>query len=325
MKNVLIVANFAPIYGGNFIQSLKALETSGQVNIRYLFPVQARNNDWIKDLGPTYFTDWSKSSLNFFWGGLKAEYPVDVVHFHFINGVIGYRCKLVFGSKCNYMWHFHNHAVVSTGKLAFLKNAIKSWIYGNSYKIGVSESVSESVRKLSSKNVYTLYNAIDFNRLEKVGEESGISKDSETIKCMMMGSHFVRKGVDLAAKAVSQIYHDEIKIELYISVNDDLRNALIDYLNDILGTKNWNPYIKLLHPRNDIASFYNKMDIFLSPSREEGFTYSVAEAAYCGCQVILSKCPGQDEYLKHNIPSFYWVDDPKNTDIVFSLMKVMSI
>lgn len=30
------------------------------------------------------------------------------------------------------------------------------------------------------------------------------------------------------------------------------------------------------------------MNIFLLPSREEDFTYSVVEAAYCDCQVILN-------------------------------------
>lgn len=249
----------------------------------------------------------------------QEQHPIDIVHFHFINSVIGYRCKSIFGNQCNYIWHFHNHAVISKGRMAFLKNIVKTWIYRNSVKIGVSESVSESIRKISSGNVYTLYNAIDFKRLDQKGNEPDISNNPDTIRCMIMGSHFIRKGVDLAAKAVARLYHDGVKIELYISVNDDLRSALIDYLNNMLAPDNWNPYIKLLHPRNDIASFYSKMNIFLSPSREEGFTYSVAEAAYCGCQVILSKCPGQNDYLKHKIPSFYWVNDPNKNDIISAL------
>lgn len=61
------------------------------------------------------------------------------------------------------------------------------------------------------------------------------------------------------------------------------------------------------------------MDFFLSPSREEGFTYSVVEAAYCGCQVILSRCPGQEEYMKHQIPPFHWLEDPNTVDITNDL------
>ena len=61
-----------------------------------------------------------------------------------------------------------------------------------------------------------------------------------------------------------------------------------------------------------------KIDIFLSPSREEGWTGAIDEAAYCGCQVIASKIPGQDE---NQVPGFYWVGNPNESDISNEMAK----
>jgi len=45
-------------------------------------------------------------------------------------------------------------------------------------------------------------------------------------------------------------------------------------------------------PTHNVASYYNSSDIFLSSSREEGFTYSVLEAAYCNPMIIASEIGG---------------------------------
>lgn len=102
---------------------------------------------------------------------------------------------------------------------------------------------------------------------------------------------------------------------MYVALNDSVVPALKKFLVQVLNTDDYGKYIQFLLVRNDIATYYSRVHVFLSPSREEGFTYSVVEAAYCGNRVILSKCPGQDDYQNFNIPVFSWVDDPNQADI----------
>ena len=83
-------------------------------------------------------------------------------------------------------------------------------------------------------------------------------------------------------------------------------------MQQYLGTDNFDSYIKPIPARNDIATYYKKIDVFLSPSREEGWTWAIDEAAYCGCQVIASKIPGQDE---NTVPGFVWCGNPNKGDI----------
>lgn len=59
---------------------------------------------------------------------------------------------------------------------------------------------------------------------------------------------------------------------------------------------------KLIFPGyvNDIGHYYATMDVFVLPSREEGFSLSLLEAMVCGLPVIASDIPGNNELITHN-------------------------
>ena len=54
-------------------------------------------------------------------------------------------------------------------------------------------------------------------------------------------------------------------------------------------------WVQLLPPREDVASYYHAVDIFLSASRTEAFSYCLVEAAYCTPMIISSDIPGPRE------------------------------
>ena len=76
------------------------------------------------------------------------------------------------------------------------------------------------------------------------------------------------------------------KIEtIFIITHDDLLNFDIEDF-------------KLIHPKNDkeIAQVYNKSDIFISTSWQEGFGLPPLEAMACGTVLLLSDSGGVNEY-----------------------------
>jgi glycosyltransferase involved in cell wall biosynthesis len=49
---------------------------------------------------------------------------------------------------------------------------------------------------------------------------------------------------------------------------------------------------------DNIYEYYKAMDIFLLPSRSEGFSLALLEAASCGLPIIASDIPGNDEFVE---------------------------
>lgn len=215
MKQIVIVANLAATFGGNFIQSMKALQASDTILICYILPQGAKDCDWIPELTEVYYTNWSLEFLRKMWKKFNQEQKGNIVHFHFVGeGEYALRCKFIFSLAGKMIWYLHNHIGRGSGQLTWLKDLAKRYIYHDSYKIGVSNSVADSMRFYSPKHVTTVYNAMDFDRLSWIGEDHYIETSSKVIRCMIMGNHYERKGVDIAAKAM-QLLNGGGDIQLY--------------------------------------------------------------------------------------------------------------
>ena len=308
--NVLFVSDVVCTYGGNFIESLKALEAEiknrGGVAL-YAFPVQPKSQ-WLQELDTVEFFDWEYSSLKKLFDRCIEKYSIDIVHFHFVSSVKKIlMSETALRQRSVSIYHLHNHFGSPKGIKGIIKSLMLYPVFDRCIKIGVSNSVSESIKRWSNKNVYTVINSIDFGRLNEINEQDNIVRLEDTVNLMIFGNHYIRKGVDIAAKAVRQLAIEKINVVLYIVASPSKHEKIKDYVLSFIDEETFNKNIKLITTRNDIASYYSKTDVFLSPSREEGFTYSVIEASYCGCEIVLSRCPGQTEI---RLPDAYWINDP---------------
>ena len=81
-------------------------------------------------------------------------------------------------------------------------------------------------------------------------------------------------------------------------------------------------WVHFLPPRQDIATYYRAVDIFVSPSREEGLAYAIPEAAYCGCNVVATKIGGQLYYERIPGVIFIPAEDPEAlSNAILSVVK----
>lgn len=323
---ILHIMNYAASYRGNFMDSLgnldKKLRKNGLKNI-YLFTGDAKNEGamtWIGEMQrqgeDVYFLAENRKSDAKLIRRLIKEKNVKAVHTHFIT-MQQYLAiyQATFGSKIPVIMHMHNHSKKAGNPF---KNILRRVLYRKCIMIACSESVYHSLERDYPQNEkYAIDNGVNFSRLDNyvglTAEEIGIEKSEAVF--LIFGFDFYRKGVDLAVRALKMLRDEGHKYSLLVSLStnfEQVEKNIIDVLGEMPS------WIKVIAARNDVATLYNYADVFLSPSREEGLPYSVVEAGYATCSVVMSNISAQ-AHLK--IPYGYWFESENVKDFADKILK----
>lgn len=285
MKRVLIITDYIAPYEGNFIQSLKKLEKSIKKDgndFFYLFPSKAKKITWIKSLNNTFFLDDEIKKRIFQLNKFIKAKKINIIYSHFCLPRTQLIVKMMALKNRNVRLyqHFHNHFALPNN---IFKRTIFKYIYEGDVNIGCSADVANT---LPYKNSTYATNAIDFARLEYY-EPYNIAEKNQFI-ILMFGYTYYRKGVDLAIRAISKLNNKDIILAISVSKNvSEFKNNIKKDFGKIPS------FVKILEPRNDIATYYKASNLFLSAAREEGFCYAIVESMYCGLPCVCTDLPGQ--------------------------------
>lgn len=301
MKNVLLICGYAAPYKGNFILSLEYLEdTYKDGKMVYMFPSNAKNVAWMADFQENHCVYFM--SMGFFGKKVNRKIlkelknillieDIKIIHTHFL--VYNYSLfvsKHTFAKSIRMIAHIHNQFAIPTTKSA----PIKKFVMEHSYDtiVGVSKSVADGLnRSIKHKNITYIDNAICFSRLDTYEKIS--LRDNENQKVVLMaGWPALVKGVDIAAQAILELRNDGCDIKLCIMQSGDFEQTQHCVTEAIGSYPDW---VEILPPREDVATYYNAADIFLSASRTEAFSYCLVEAAYCKPMLITSNVPGPND------------------------------
>jgi glycosyltransferase involved in cell wall biosynthesis len=310
MRNVLHIMDYAAPYKGNFINSIEILENKlvqSEIRLIYMFPSQASNFDWViqlkKEGKPVFFIDRSFFSKRILWGNIKfllkviKEEQVDIIHTNFVaHNYSLFLIKNIFNRKVKIIGQFQNHYLLPNN----VYRNFKIFVTRNTFDkiIGVSDSVEQSILDVSvpQTKVICIFNSLAYKRLIKY-EEISLKKRPNQKTILMFGWPYYRKGVDLALEIITQLNDAGQDILLAISLpggKEIIENEIQKKIGEIPS------WVQLLDAREDVATYYNAVDIFISPSREEGYTFAVLEAAYCNCMIVVSTIGGNPQDIPYS-------------------------
>lgn len=328
--NVLHIMDYAAPYKGNFITSIEILEDhlkqSGRKLI-YLFPTTARNFEWLiqfeKQGKKVFFIDGSFFSKQIKWSNIKLllnlikEEHVNIIHTNFVaHNYSLFLLKKIFKRKVKIIGQFQNHYLLPDN----LYRRFKIFITKNTFDkiIGVSNSVVQSIlnNSIPKTKVICVFNALAYDRLNNY-EKVSISMENEQKIILMFGWPYYRKGVDIAIEIVQQLNAEGQNILLAISLPGGREIVETEIQNKLGKMPAW---IKILNAREDVATYYNASDIFISPSREEGYTFAVLEAAYCNCMLAVSTIGGNPQDIPF-IGKFECEKPDKFKDVIIDILK----
>ena len=296
-RNVLHFADYGSPYKGNFITSLETLEKEllkENHTMFYLFPKRTSQREWATKKKNTNFLTGRFIKDRKIVQSIIDDNNIDIIHIHFFS----FKTLLLFRTlnrKGKIIVHLHGMFPNYKG----IKKYLLKILLKNINIVGCSEAVTKSFPFKNSVNtINSIRNAIYFPRLDEYEEIQEFKGSTE--KILIFGYNYYIKGVDIALEGIRKAREKMENIECYVSISSNKRTFEKNVIKKYGFFPDW---IKILPPRNDIATYYKNSDIFISASREEGFCYAIVEAAYTGCNIIASKIPAQEEL---NIDNIFW-------------------
>ena len=176
--------------------------------------------------------------------------------------------------------------------------------------VAVSNNVKSFASKYTRKEIQVLYNGVDvdiyasISNIEKVRMRHKLGFKDDAIYLLFVGRDAYRKGLDIAIDAVRLL-------------NMNMKNVYLNIIGISEHGKSTPDFIRFIGKVNETEKikYYQASDLFILPSRGEGFALAPLEAMSCGLPVIVSKCTGVNEIISngvegiivsHNKPEFYY-------------------
>lgn len=306
-KTILHLTDYGAPYAGNFIASLTALESlldSNEAKTVYVLPSRASDRVWAQEMAQTHDVRFLKKGGFFSYlrqvRGLLKETNADVLHEHFIHfseKLAAWFASKTCGHRVKTVLHLHNHIELPKSPLLRLPHML--YFRSVSRFVCCSESVAAHIIAdgVTKERVRVAQNAIAFERLDCFDSSvrASLHLPQQAKLALMFGYNYSVKGVDLAVNAVRLLREREgLPVTLAVALSSNLEQVRLRICAE-LGVSDVPDWILLLPPREDVSSYYRMADVFLSPSRQEGFCYALVEAAYCRTPVLASAIDAQKD------------------------------
>ena len=229
----------------------------------------------------------------------EQEKPNFVISHHSLDRKVGFKLKRKFPDDFINIGYRHNIT-----KSAPIIGAI---IYNRFYDalIACSKGVGDSLvlSGIKKKKVKIIYNGIEVP--ENINEINGdevkkkFNLENKIVLGLSTWFHKERKGFDILFKSFSLL--DDKFILLLVGIPPENQEDVFNYASEFGIIKD-----KIIMPGyvDNIWEYYKAMDIFLLPSRSEGFSLALLEAAATGLPIIASDIPGNNEFIRNGENGF---------------------
>lgn len=230
------------------------------------------------------------SPLSFFFliKQLKETRSNDIVHCHLFPS--NFYCavlKKLRVIRCTLITTEHN--TENKRRYSFVGRWIDRFTYSQvDHIIAISKGTKDSLNKwlpFTTKKTRVIYNGIDLHYKAPI-----LRKPNNPLRIVSVGRLHYQKNYEMAIRAFQ---HINLPFQYHIAGMGDLKSQL----EQLIERNNAQEKIKLLGQVEDIPELLRHYDIFLMPSKYEGFGISAIEAMNASLPCILSDVPGLNELI----------------------------
>lgn len=247
-------------------------------------------------------------------GGISLIWPLvklinfnayDIVHSHCINPSVVVGLSKPFTKKFYHVFTLHDTRILTKA------HPIKQFILRKTADkvICISNVVKEEFDALRFNNSIVIKNGIDLSKFQKTRNKPQYRDIFRLVTVARLDIY--KKGLDLLVQAISKCKKEGVNIDLDIIGPGELEE--IQKLNELIHLYGVEKSIHLLGPRTDINEILGNYDLFILPSRYEGFGLVIIEAMSAGVPVLASNIDGPSEIISNNKDGFLFESEDVNS------------
>lgn len=202
-------------------------------------------------------------------------------------------------------------------KRSFIGRVILHPFLASDKIIAMTDEIDNELMEVGVKNnqIARIPNGVDCNRFKPIPEnERNTTKTRGNISntgliTLFSGRLVHRKGLDVVIGSWSDIAKEALDIHLYIlgSGTTQVDSVETDLRREVEQKQLTN--VHFVGDSNEVASYLGCCDIFVFPSRIEGFPNALMEAMASGCAVVASDIGGVKPLIDHCRTGFIFEKD----------------
>ena len=328
-KNILNIAD-AFLVGGrenllvDIISDTKAVE----LGVKYSVFVRtgvfiSESLDKLKIVCPRVYLGSNKSAIS----RLQTLYDlIKVIKCCKINIVIAHDCSSMYWAAfCKILFPYIKiinciHGVNVLDRYGKLKIFIANLFVD--MNIAISDSVEKHCIQFKLKKIKKIYNGIKLANFNDRRAKYGMNS-VQTLRIINIGRlHLAEKGQDVLVKALSECSKKGLKFHCNFVgdpfiVEPDAKIVLENMVKELDLLKD----ISFLGHRTDISELLSESDLFILPSKFEGFGLTILEAMACKLPVIASNQGGPADLIEHGKNGLLF----KNEDYIDLAEKIIEL
>lgn len=224
--------------------------------------------------------------------GNKKRYEYDIaLDFHGYNSLTTYFLSQNITAKKKYTWVHSEKIAEEMGNIEFYLREYKK-IFAVSERC--VKKVKESLPPQYKDKVELFKNFIDCDRIRNLaihGEE--IKRKSKEIVILTVGRLSYPKGYDIAVESAKKLKQMNINFKWYFCGDGEEKNEILVLIQKYRLEEN----VILLGYQDNPYGFMFSCDIYVQPSRFEGYAVTITEAACLGCYIITTDVSGAREEI----------------------------
>ncbi len=242
--------------------------------------------------------------------------PQFIISYHSLDRKVGIKLKSKYKKKILNIAYRQNISMSAPIIGSILYN-----LYYD-YQIACSKGVAKSLSAsgIMKKKIKVIHNGVEvpenINSISGSNVREKFNLKDKTVLGISSWFHKERKGFDILFKAFSEL--NKKYVLLIVGIPEDTQNEVKDY------AKSFGCEIdRIIMPGyvDNIWEYYKAMDIFLLPSRSEGFSLALCEAGAANLPLIASNIPGNDELIKNGVSGILF-SLKKPEELAASIVKV---